>query len=316
MAIQPSPQRSPQTSAQARTRPARELTRSTNGAQGDEALARGLGWFSIGLGLAELIVPRRIARLSGVPPRRGLLRAYGMRELTSGVGILAEKRPTMWLWSRVAGDVLDLASLAGALASRRSRRGRVLAATAAVAGVTALDVLCARRLSQVDGRSTSDTGDGVRVRASITVNRPPADVYRFWRDFPNLAKVMRHVDSVQVRGERRSHWVAIGPGGVRLEWESEVVEDHRDERIAWKSLPGGDVETEGSVRFVPAPGGRGTEVHVDMTYRAPGGVLASTLGRFFGGTASTFASEDLRPLKQLLETGEIPTNAVHGGRKA
>jgi uncharacterized membrane protein len=139
------------------------------------------------------------------------------------------------------------------------------------------------------------------------VNRSPEEVYRFWRDFTNLPRVMRHLESVQLRGERRSHWVARIPGGVRVEWDAELVDDQPGELIAWRSLPGGDLETEGVVRFVPAPGGRGTEVHLDMKYRVPGGLLASTIGRFFGGAASILLHEDLRPLKQLLETGEVPT---------
>jgi uncharacterized membrane protein len=274
----------------------------------DERLAQGLGWFSIALGLAETIMPRAVARLAGMPPRRGLLRAYGVRELASGVGILSQRRPAMWLWSRVAGDAIDLATLAGALTSRRSRRGRILVATAAVAGVTALDVLAARRLSRDTGRATTDTPGGVRIRTSVTVNRPPDEVYRFWRDFSNLARVMRHIESVHVHGERRSHWVAVGPGGTRLEWDAEIIDDRPGELISWRSVPGGDVQTEGVVRFVAAPGRRGTEVHVDMQYRTSLGLVGSMVGRWFGGAASTLAHEDLRPLKQILETGEIPTS--------
>ena len=274
----------------------------------DERLAQGLGWFSVGLGLAEAVVPGGVARLAGMPSRRrGLLRAYGARELASGVGILSQRRPTMWLWSRVAGDVLDLATLASAMTSRRSRRGRIVMATAAVAGVTALDVMAARRLSRANGRATTDTPDGVRFRTSITIMRGRDEVYRFWRNFSNLARVMRHIESVQVHGERRSHWIAVSPGGTRLEWDSEVVDDRPGELISWRSVPGGDVDTEGSVRFVSAPGGRGTEVHVDIRYRTSFGLIGSIVGRWFGGAASTFAAEDLRPLKQLMETGEVPT---------
>ena len=273
----------------------------------DERLAHGLGWFSLGLGLAETVMPGGVARLAGMPARRGLLRAYGARELASGVGILSQRRPALWLWSRVAGDVLDLATLAAAMTSRRSRRGRIMIATAAVAGVTALDLVAARRLSRENGRATSDTPGGVRIRTSITIMRGRDEIYRFWHNFSNLARVMRHIESVQVHGERRSHWVAVAPGGTRLEWDAETIDDRPGELIAWRSLPGGDVDTEGAVRFVSAPGGRGTEVHVDMQYRTSFGLLGSLVGRWFGGAASTFAAEDLRPLKQLLETGEVPT---------
>jgi hypothetical protein len=106
-------------------------------------LATFLGLFSLGLGLAEAVAPGRMSRLTGVP-HRGLIRGYGMREMTSGVGILTSDRPAPWLWSRVAGDALDLATLAAAYAeARREDRTRILAAAGAVVGVTALDVLCA-----------------------------------------------------------------------------------------------------------------------------------------------------------------------------
>jgi hypothetical protein len=219
MAIQRNIEPSRSGAAPARAGRARELGTSHNEAASplDERLARGLGWFSIGLGLAEVTAPERVAQLSGVPPRREIVRTYGLREIASGVGILTERRPATWLWSRVLGDILDLTSLALALGSPRARRNRVIATTTAVAGITALDVLCARRLSRRGSATTADAPDGVQVRTSITVNRPPEEVYRFWRDLTSLAKVMRHLESVQVRGERRSHWVARGPGGIRVD---------------------------------------------------------------------------------------------------
>jgi len=109
-------------------------------------LAQGLGWFSIGLGLAELLAPRSIARALGMEERTALIRAYGAREVAAGVGILTQRNPTPWLWGRVAGDALDLATLAGGLDGRNPRRENVGIALAAVAGVTILDVLCARAL--------------------------------------------------------------------------------------------------------------------------------------------------------------------------
>lgn len=102
-----------------------------------------LGLFSVGLGLAEVFAPRTMERLTGV---RGpaLLRAYGLREVAVGVGLLVARRPGPWLWARVAGDALDLATLGAAVAGRTgAERQKAVAATAAVAGVTALDVACA-----------------------------------------------------------------------------------------------------------------------------------------------------------------------------
>ncbi|HYF52727.1 MAG TPA: cyclase dehydrase [Salinarimonas sp.] len=114
---------------------------------GTDALARGLGWFSIGLGLAELIAPHRLTRALDMEGQEGLVRAYGLREIATGIGILASKDPTPWIWGRVAGDALDLATLAGQLKGGNREPANVGIAIAAVAGVTALDILCAQTLS-------------------------------------------------------------------------------------------------------------------------------------------------------------------------
>ncbi len=111
------------------------------------SLARGLGWFSIGLGLAELLAPRVLGRITGVR-HPALLQAYGVREIASGVGILTSGRPTVWLWSRVLGDAMDLATLGeAAVETRGSQRERVLTTALAVAGVTALDLITSTQMS-------------------------------------------------------------------------------------------------------------------------------------------------------------------------
>jgi hypothetical protein len=107
------------------------------------ALAQGLGWFSIGLGLTEILAPRRLARSLGMEQQAGLICAYGVREIVKGIGILTQRDPTPWIWGRVAGDALDLATLASGLRHDNPRRENVTTALAAVAGVTALDLLCA-----------------------------------------------------------------------------------------------------------------------------------------------------------------------------
>jgi hypothetical protein len=106
-------------------------------------MAMGLGWFSIGLGAAEVLAPRGLARMIGVPPSAGVMRLCGMRELAAGFGLLSRRKPGMWLWSRVAGDAIDLSLLASAMKSSRAQPDRVWAATAAVLGVTALDAWAA-----------------------------------------------------------------------------------------------------------------------------------------------------------------------------
>ena len=115
--------------------------------QSARALATGLGWFSIGLGLAEVLAPGKLARTLGMEGSETLISAYGIRELAAGVGILSSNDPTPWVWGRVAGDALDIATLAVGLTGDNPKKGNVGLALAAVLGATALDVICARSLS-------------------------------------------------------------------------------------------------------------------------------------------------------------------------
>jgi uncharacterized membrane protein len=150
-------------------------------------------------------------------------------------------------------------------------------------------------------------GRGVRVDASTTINRPAQDLFRYWRDFENLPRFMHNLESVRSTGGNRSHWVARGPMGVRVEWDAEVITERPNELIGWRSLPGSQVDTAGSVHFTPAPGNRGTEVKVEMKYDPPGGKAGATLAWLLGDSPAAEVREDLRRFKRLLETGEIPT---------
>lgn len=280
----------------------------------DDRLARGLGWLSLGLGLTQLAAPRGVARLIGLrgddEDRKAMI-AIGMRELASGIGILAQNRPAPAVWARVGGDVMDLALLGRALNSQRTDRNRVAVATVAVAGVTVLDVLVGQRLGrQANGGKAEWAADreaarGVQVRRAITVNRTPEEVYQFWRNFENLPQFMAHLDSVRVLDERRSHWIAKAPAGSKAEWEAEIVEDIPNQRIVWRTLPGSEIPSEGSVRFIPAPGNRGTEIHVELRYSPPGGRVAATLAKLFGAEPGQQVAGDLRRFKQVMELGEV-----------
>jgi hypothetical protein len=114
-------------------------------------LAYGLGWFSIGLGAVEVLAPGALARTLGMPGSEPILRAFGLREIASGVAILSSDNPAPWVWARVGGDALDIGTLANACHEDNPRRGNVGLALAAVAGVTALDVFCAAALSSGGG---------------------------------------------------------------------------------------------------------------------------------------------------------------------
>lgn len=110
-------------------------------------LSRGLGWFSLALGIAEVLAPQRLGRLTGLRRHRRLMPGLGLREIAAGLGVLGARRPAAGLWARVAGDGMDLGVLAGALRRSRRNRTRVVASIAAVIGVTILDILVARRMS-------------------------------------------------------------------------------------------------------------------------------------------------------------------------
>jgi uncharacterized membrane protein len=279
-------------------------------ASNETQLARSLGWFSLGLGVAEVAASRRLANMIGLRgDHDNLLRTFGAREILSGVGILSQRGPSRplaaWLWSRVCGDAMDLAFLGAALASGRSNRRKVAAATAAVAGVTALDVLCARKLSRLAGEITSV--GAIHVVKSITINRPVEELYSFWRNFQNLPRFMKHLVSVQVSGDKRSRWVAKGPAGSTVEWDAEIFEDRPNELIAWRSLEGSDVDSAGTVRFERGPGGRGTVVRVNLQYRPPAGLIGRRVSELFGEGPEWQIKDDLRRFKQVMEAGEVIT---------
>ncbi len=267
-------------------------------------LIRGLGWFSIGLGLIELLIPRRVAKLTGVTSKRhGLIRLLGLREIASGVGIFTQSKPSGSLWSRVGGDMMDLTLLGTALTSDESERGKVLAATAAVAGVAALDVYASRAAS--DGIGTN--GHAVHLEKSIVINRSPEEVYMFWRELENLPRFMNHLREVKSTGGKQTHWTANAPAGSTIEWDAEITEDRPHESIRWQSLPGSEVDTMGSVRFERATGGRGTVVRVRMDYAPPMGKAGSIVAKLFGESPELQIPVDLHRLKQFMETGEIAT---------
>lgn len=262
-------------------------------------LANGLGWFSIGLGVTELLAPRFIANITGVSNRRtGLIRLYGLREIASGIAIFSQEKPAAGVWSRVAGDALDLTSLGKAAASPNSNKGRVAFATANVLAVTALDLICATQLS--NGNS-----GGIHAKGTCVVNRAPEEVYQFWRNFQNLPRFMRHVDSVQELGDGRSHWKVKGPAGMEVEWDATIVSDVPNEVITWRSLENSDVDHAGAVRFERAAGGRGTIIRVNLEYKPMAGVIGATVAKLFGEEPEQQLDDDLRRFKQVMEIGEV-----------
>jgi hypothetical protein len=206
------------------------------------ALPLALGWFSIALGVAELMAPRQVAHLIGIRANertRSVLRAYGAREIATGLGLLSQPTDPKWLWSRVGGDAIDLATLGQATRNEKTDAARIGFATAAVLGVTALDVLAAQQVTTAR-REIEQFGLNVTGEQAITVKSPLETVEAAW---------------VQ--------WCASGHSKLKNNY---------------------------AVRFEPAPGARGTEVHLS------------------GGASKSTTREELRRFKQLVEVGEVPVS--------
>lgn len=229
-----------------------------------DRLAKGLGWFSVGLGLAQLVVPGDVARLAGAEPTPStlrLMRMLGLRELSSGIGILSGKNTDAWVRARVAGDMMDLALLGKQLLGDSPERGKTFASTLAVVGVTALDMLAAAKLGSEKAESTSQRRtakmnadqqqDVQKVRRAITINRSPDEVAAFWKEHASDDKALSE-----------------------------------------------------NVRFVRAPGDRGTEVHLERTYEKPG-AIASLIAKIRHDDPAQYAFDELFALKQILETGDV-----------
>ncbi|HEY0564912.1 MAG TPA: SRPBCC family protein [Terriglobales bacterium] len=220
--------------------------------------------------------------------------AFGAGPRTSG-----RSRALQQWGPLVGGGALALLGL-----SRRSTSGMVLAATGGLFAYMG------------SGQNTANTR--LPIFTSVAVSRSPEEAYRFWRDFENLPRFMRHLESVRGQGDRRSESTAIGPMGAPVQWQTEIVDDRPNERIAWRSLPGSDVEVDGSVEFRQATDGRGTRIDVNMRYRPPAGTAGHVVAKLLGRDPHFMVSHDLRRFKALLETGEIPTieGQTHGPRDA
>jgi uncharacterized membrane protein len=249
-----------------------------------EQLAVGLGWFSIALGVAKLAAPRSVARRIGVRDDEStvaLLRTFGARELGNGLAILARPQEAKWLWGRVGGDALDLACLSTALSADDTRLGRTALATVAVLGVTALDVLCAQRLSRQSSTGDETAQPDPYMTESMTINQSIEIVYEAWRDLESLA-FMRGAEITESRDQEMCSWCSP------------------DDTIGW-------------VRFERAPGARGTEIHVEVRQkpRPPGQRVVRALGL----APDQQIREDLRRFKQLLEAGEITVSDGPGLRR-
>lgn len=154
-----------------------------------------------------------------------------------------------------------------------------------------------------------DPERGITLAATITVNKPAAEVYRFWRQVENHPRFMGHLESAVSTGEKRSHWAARGPLHMPLTWDAELVEERDNALLTWRSLPGADVDNSTTVRLRELPNGRGTEVRLQLAYAPPGGVAGLALAKLFKTLTVQELREALRHCKHIIEAGETPTIA-------
>ncbi len=148
---------------------------------------------------------------------------------------------------------------------------------------------------------------GIRVDHAITIGRSRSEVYSFFRELTNLPQFMQHVQSIELLDNKMSHWVVRAPAGRTVEWDAVIHNEVENELIAWRTLPGANVDHAGAVWFKDAPEGSGTELKVELQYNPPAGIAGAVFARLWGEEPTQQISDDLRRLKQLLEAGEILT---------
>lgn len=215
-------------------------------------------------------------------------------------------------WERVASIAAGAALL---YVGTRRRQNRLATSTGVglvargVSGYCPINAAIGRDHDRSNTKVALGGPRGIHVYESIVIKRPAAELFQFWRDFSNLPRFMEHLQSVEVLTPSRSVWTAKAPIGMRVKWEAEVINEIDGELIGWQSTANADVATAGSVRFVAAPE-NSTEIIVHLQYEPPAGKLGSLVASMFGEEPSQQIRADLRRLKEILETGDVPRNSA------
>jgi len=208
-----------------------------------------------------------------------------------------------------ASEVERWASLigGGAMVLMGLRQGSLRGALTALAGGGLVYQGATKQSTIQKAQEAIGINQPIKVEKTVTINKSAEELYRFWHDFENLPTFMKHLKSVKVYDEKRSHWIANAPLDNTVEWDAEILEDRENEFISWASVEGADIDNSGFVRFKKAPGDRGTEVKVVLEYNPPGGALAATVAKLFGEEPEQQIGDELRRFKMLMEAGEIAT---------
>ncbi|MEH2295233.1 SRPBCC family protein [Nostoc sp.] len=217
-----------------------------------------------------------------------------------------------------ASEVERWASLigGGAMVLVGLRQGSLRGALTALAGGGLMYQGATKQSTIQQAQEAIGINQPIKVEKTVTINKSAEELYRFWHNFENLPTFMKHLKSVKVYNEKRSHWIANAPLGNSVEWDAEILEDRENEFISWASVEGADVDNSGFVRFKKAPADRGTEVKVVLEYNPPGGALGATVAKLFGEEPEQQIGDELRRFKMLMEAGEIATTEGQpSGRK-
>jgi len=210
----------------------------------------------------------------------------------------------MTAWERGLSVAAGAALVVYAAKQRRTTPGVIGGALIAtgVLSYSPLNAAFGRGGDIDDTRRALGGSRGVNLKDCITIKRPPHELFTFWQRLDTLPRFMQHLESVERLGSGQSHWVVRGPAGLRLEWDAEIINEVPNELIAWRSLPGADVISAGSVHFRPYGAG-GTRLDVTLQYSPPAGKLGAAAAWLLGQSGATVLRQDLKRLRELLEAG-------------
>ena len=224
-----------------------------------------------------------------------------------------DREPNIGDWQRLLSAIAGVGMVATGLARRSAPRALLALAGGAflyraatgychALGLLGVDMKSGAQDTNRLGRRKIHSAEAAKIRRTIEVNRPPADIYRFWRSLDNLPRVMSHLDSVHVINDRLSHWVVKTKAETKVEWDAEIINDVENERIGWRSLNDADVANTGSVEFEPIGDGLRTKVTVTLQYAPPAGKLGVAVAQLIGDPDSKIA-QDLQRFKESMEAG-------------
>jgi len=160
------------------------------------------------------------------------------------------------------------------------------------------------RKLEIDGTKA----DAINIRTQLIVNKPKQEVYAFWRKLENLPRFMRHISSIKLIDEKRSHWEANIPQAnpILIKWDAEIVKDEPEHLLSWQSLPGSMIDHAGKVEFHDALGNRGTELKIALTYKPPAGNIGTGVSKLMNPLFEKMIKEDLLNMKQFIEMRGMP----------